>query len=461
MTKKEVSFKSMMLMTIAAFGLQFGSILQMSNMSAIYKYLGANVNDMAYLWIAAPLIGLLAQPIIGFMSDRSWCKFLPKRYGRRQPYIFYYAVLGFFGILILPNSTTLLMAFLLLWVMDLSTNGAQEPLRAMIGDMTTKKQMTKTFAYYTIFASLGATLAALLPWIMIHIFGFSDASSGEGIPLPIKLTFYIGACAFLFFTCITIFTTKEYPPEDMEAFLAEKKELRKVNVVVRFSNATKDICYKIIHMPPVIKDFWVPQLFIWFGLFCMWVYFGIGVAQNVYGLPPGADVQGNVLFSTELMKGAAWCGICFATYQIFSFIFSFFLPSIAKKTGGKAAYGLSLVCGSLGLIGAFFIHDEYLLILCMIGVGMAWAGVMTMPYSIIAHEISQKELGVYMGLFNITICIPQILCALLLGIIAEDVFHNRAMEIVLLGGVMMLIGALLMIRLQFRDNRIAKKAQEV
>jgi maltose/moltooligosaccharide transporter len=159
------------------------------------------------------------------------------------------------------------------------------------------------------------------------------------------------------------------------------------------------------------------------------------------------------------MDGAAWCGICFATYQVVSFIYCFFLPSIARKTGGKAAYGLSLVAGGIGLICAFFIHDAYALILCMVGVGMAWGGIMTMPYSIIAHEISQKELGMYMGLFNITICIPQIICSLLLGVISKDVFHNNAMEIVCLGGVTMLIGALLMIRLQLKDNRKARKAQ--
>ncbi len=458
MVRKDLSLKGMLLMTIAAFGLQFGSILQMSNMSAIYKFLGADVNDMAYLWIAAPLIGLIAQPIIGFMSDRTWFKFIPGRRGRRQPYIFYYAIIGFFGIMILPNSTCLLMAFLLLWVMDLSTNGAQEPLRAMIGDMTNEKQMTKTFAYYTIFASLGATLAAIMPWVMQHIIGLSDVSTNGEIPLPIRLTFHIGAFAFLGFTCITIFTTKEYPPEDMDAFLAERAELKKINPFVRFGTATKTMFYEVTHMPRVIQEFWIPQLFIWFGLFCMWVYFSLGIAQNVYGLPPGADVKSNPIFSQELTSGATWCGICFATYQIVSFIYCFFLPSIAKKTGGKAAYGLSLIAGGIGLVCAYFIHDAYALIACMVGVGMAWGGIMTMPYSIIASEISQKELGMYMGLFNITICIPQIICSLLLGIISEDLFHNNAMEIVCLGGITIIIGALLMIRLQLKDNRRARKA---
>ena len=458
MIKTEMKMKSMLLMTIAAFGLQFGSLLLFSNMSAIYKYLGANVSDLSYLWIGAPLIGLLAQPIIGYLSDQKWCKFLPKKYGRRQPYIFWYAVLGFCAILILPNSTCLLMAVVLMWVMDLSTNGAQEPLRAMIGDLTPKKQMTKVFAYYTIFASLGATIAALLPWILLHIFGLSDASSGNAIPLPIKITFYIGAFSFIFFTCITIFTTPENPPEDMDAYLAEQKELQKINVISRLYNGTKDICYKTIHLPPVIRQFWIPQLFIWFGLFAFWVYFSVGVAQNVYGLPPGAVMKAHPLYSAELMKGAAWTGVCFATYQIFSFIFSFFIPSIARKAGGKATYGICLIAGSIGMISSYFIHDQYLLIFCMIGVGMAWGGIMTMPYSIIAHEISQEELGVYMGLFNITICIPQIICALVLGLIAEYFFHDRAMELVLLGGITILIGAIMMIRLQLKDNKRARKA---
>ena len=459
MIKREMSGKAMLLMSFAAFGIQFGSALQAANMSSIYKYLGANVSNIAFLWIGAPLIGLLAQPIIGFMSDRSWFRFLPGKFGRRQPYILMYGILGCISLFLMPNSSCLLMAFVLMWVLDLSNNGATEPYRAMIGDVAPKKQMTKAFAIYTVLASLGASLAALLPWIMINVFGLTGESAGSDIPLSIKLAFYIGSFSFIFFTCITIFSTQEYPPEDMDAFLAEKRELRKINPFVRFGRATKEICYKVTHMPPVLMDFWIPQLFIWCALFCFWVYFGIGIAQNVYGLPPGAVVKGNALFSTELMKGAAWCGVCFATYQIVSFISSFFLPAIAKRTGGKAAYGLTLIAGSIGMLSAYFIHNSFFMVLCMIGVGITWAGIMTMPYSIIAHEISQEELGVYMGLFNITICIPQIICSLTLGIIAKDIFHNRAMDIVFLGGILMFIGALLMIRLQFRDNKRAKKTE--
>ena len=458
MIQKEMNIRPMMNMTLAAFGIQFGSALQMANMSTIYKYLGANVDNMAFLWLAAPITGLLAQPIIGFMSDKSWLKFLPGRFGRRQPYILFYSILAFISLILMPNSINLVMAAILLWVLGLSNNGATEPFRAMIGDITPAKQMTKAFAIQTALACSGAMLAALLPWIMINVFGLTGDSTGGDIPISIKLAFYIGACSFLFFVCWSIFSTKEYPPENMDDFLAEK-EKNMGPILMKIGKGTKELGMHIINMPQVVKDFWIPQFFLWFGLFCMWIYFGIGIAQNIYGLPAGVVVKGNAVFSSDLMSGAAWCGVCFAAYQCVGFVFSFFLPSLARKIGEKAAYGLTLFAGAIGLSCAVLVHNEYLLILCMVGVGITWAGVMTMPYSIIAREVAQKELGVYMGLFNMTITIPQIFCALALAFIARDFFHNSAMEIVCLGGCMMFVAGLLMLRLQWRDNRKARKAQ--
>ncbi|PHQ78602.1 MAG: hypothetical protein COB66_08575 [Coxiella sp. (in: Bacteria)] len=216
--------------------------------------------------------------------------------------------------------------------------------------------------------------------------------------------------------------------------------------------ALKELINNIIHMPRVIRIFWIPQLFTWFGLFSMWLYFGLGIAQNIYGLPPSAVIQGHPLFSRELMKGVAWGGICFATYQGVSCLFAFLLPTIARRIGGKTTYGLTLVMGGIGLVGALFVRSPDLLLVCMVGVGIAWAGIMTMPYSIIAAAISQRKRGVYMGIFNITITVPQIICALVLSVITQYFFHNHAMNLVGLGGACMLAGGCLMVLIQWRET---------
>lgn len=454
---KKVSMAGKINLTFAAFGIQFGSALQMANMSSIYKYLGANVNNLAFLWLAAPITGLLAQPIFGLLSDRTWVRFLGKM-SRRAPYMLGWATVAMISMFIMPHSASLAMAAILLWMLDLSQNGATETFRAMLGDNTPDEQKTKIFALQTIFATGGATIAALLPWIMLNVFGIKKTfDTTAGIPIAIEISFYIGGVAFFLAVIWTVLTTKEATPE----FALEPREEREVaggSLISKIFGIFKELTMNIVHMPDVIKEFYPVQLFNWMGMFCMWLFFGVGIAQNIYKLPAGAKISGHPALSVYLEKGVAWCGVAFATYQIAAFLFSFFIPRIEKKIGGRGTHGIALICGGIGLMAALFIHNKYALLLCMVGVGITWGSIMTIPYSIIAAEVPKKKLGVYMGLFNMTITIPQIICALLLGFISRDVFHDHAMEIVFTGGVFLLIAGILMWRLQIRRNRRERQA---
>ena len=460
MKRKELNFKQLISLTFAAFGIQFGSALQMANMSSIYKYLGANVDNLAFLWLAAPLTGLLIQPVIGMMSDKTWCRFLG-RWSRRSPYILGWAFIAMVVLFLMPNSGSLFMAAGLLWFMDSANNGATESFRSLIGDKTPRKQRTRAFALQTIFATAGAAIAALLPWAMIHIFGINPSGDAQGaIPLPIRMAFYIGGAAFFLSVLWTVLSTPEDPPEDLEKWKLEKEKNRGP-LLKKISGGAKEMVENIINMPPVIKEFYPVQLFNWMGMFCMWLFFGIGISQNVFHLPPGAAISGHPLLSLELEKGVAWCGMAFATYQVVAFIYSFFIPELARKFGGRGTHGISLICGGIGMMSALFIRSQWPILLCMIGVGITWGSIMTIPYAMISAEVPKKKLGVYMGLFNITITLPQIICALLLGFVSRKIFHNHAMEVVFFGGILLFIAGILMIRLQIRHDRNRKTIQEL
>ena len=317
MNKPPRNFWQIWNMSFGFLGIQFGWGLQMANMSAIYEYLGAKADQIPILWLAAPLTGLLVQPIIGHASDRTWGPL-----GRRRPYFLTGALLSSAALILMPNSSALWMAAGLLWVLDASINISMEPFRAFVADLLPEQQRTRGFAMQSLFIGLGAVVASVLPWLLRNVFHVT-AAVGETrvIPTTTRVSFYIGAAAFFGAVLWTILTTKEYPPDDLDAFRQMKKE--KTGLA---SNA-KEIFAAIRAMPQTMRQLAPVQLLTWLGLFCMWLYFPVAVARNVFGAPDTA--------SPLYAEGVEWGGICFAVYSAVCFAFSLVLPVIANKLGRK------------------------------------------------------------------------------------------------------------------------------
>jgi maltose/moltooligosaccharide transporter len=411
-----LSFWQIWNMTFGFLGIQFGWALQMANMSAIYEYLGADAHQIPILWLAAPLTGLLVQPIIGHMSDRTW-----NRLGRRRPYFLVGALLASSALVAMPNSSGLWMAAGLLWVLDASINISMEPFRAFVADLLPPAQRTRGFSMQALFIGLGAVVASMLPWLLYNVFpvGGDGGADGQTIPLGVTVAFYTGAVVFLAAVVWTVVTTREYPPDDMEAF--ERMQAEKAGIAAGAS----EIFHDMLAMPQTMRRLAWVQIFTWLGLFCMWLYFGVAVARNVFGGTPG---------TAAYEQGIAWAGNCFAMYSFVCFLVSFALPALAERLGRKLTHGLCLLVGAIGLLSVAVISNKFLLLLSMMGVGVAWASVLSMPYSILAGALPPGKTGTYMGIFNFFIVIPEILAALVFGRIMEHVLTDDSALVRLLGG---------------------------
>ena len=421
MNKPKLSFWQIWNMSFGFFGIQFGWGLQMANMSAIYQYLGADESTIPLLWLAAPLTGLIVQPIVGFYSDRTWTKL-----GRRRPYFLVGAILASLALIAMPNSSTLWMAAGLLWILDASVNISMEPFRAFVGDKLDKKQRKVGFAMQSLLIGLGAVLSSSLPYILTNWFEVSNESEGA-IPQTVKIAFYVGAGVFFAAVLYTILMTEEYPPEDMEAFTKMKNETAGVG------NAFKEIFQGIGSMPKTMKQLAVVQFFTWFGLFCMWIYFIPAVATHIFG---GADHG-----SPEYQAGAEWGGVCFSVYNGVAFVFAFLLLLLVRKFSAKGIHTTCLVLGALGLISVAFATEAKLLLVSMFCVGIAWASILSMPYAMLANAIPGNKMGFYMGIFNFFIVLPQIAASLGLGLVMSVFLAGSTMNAVLLGGVSLLMAA--------------------
>jgi maltose/moltooligosaccharide transporter len=424
MANSEKSFWAIWNMSFGFLGIQFGWALQMANMSAIYEYLGADAHQIPILWLAAPLTGLLVQPVIGHMSDRTWT-----RLGRRRPYFLVGAVLASLALVAMPNASSIGFAAALLWVMDASINISMEPFRAFVADLLPESQRTRGFSMQALFIGLGAVVASMMPWLLGSVLGVS--SHAHGIPLAVRISFYIGSAAFLGAVVWTIVTTKEHPPADIEAFRRKNAESAGA------SAALKAILADARAMPRTMKQLAPVQLFTWLGLFCMWLYFGVAVARNVFHGTPGTP---------EYEAGIAWGGNCFAMYSAVCFGFSFVLPSIAAKLGRKLTHALCLGAGALGLVSVAFVSSKYALLLSMVGVGIAWASILAMPYAILSAHIPPGKTGIYMGIFNFFIVIPEIVAAVGFGKVMETVLGENRLAAVVLGGISMAGAALFVAR---------------
>ncbi|MCK5783947.1 MAG: MFS transporter, partial [Desulfobacterales bacterium] len=471
-------------------GIQFGFALQNANVSRIFETLGANVEDIPILWIAAPVTGLIIQPIIGYMSDNTW-----NRMGRRRPYFLVGAILASAALFIMPNSPALWMAAGMLWIMDASINISMEPFRAFVGDMLPSEQRTRGFAMQSFFIGTGAVVASALPYILTNWLDIANTAPDGQIPPSVKYSFYIGGAIFLIAVLWTVMRTKEYSPEEMAAFQEDHREKLRIKndadevlpasrflngsvfwliggailafLVYYFSfeaelyilgfglmvfgfvqlitgtliksgkekNGFVEVINDLFKMPETMKQLAVVQFFSWFALFAMWIYTTAAVTSHIYGTNDSASALYN--------DGADWVGIMFAVYNGFAAVVAFLLPVLAKYTNRKITHLIALIAGGLGLISIYFFNDPYLLVISMLGVGIAWASILAMPYAILTGSLPQHKLGVYMGIFNFFIVIPQILAASILGFFVKNIADGHAIYALVLGGVSMIIAGFL------------------
>jgi maltose/moltooligosaccharide transporter len=423
--KPRLSFRQLWNMSFGFLGIQFGFALQNANVSRIFQTLGAEIDDIAFLWIAAPVTGLLVQPIIGYLSDRTWHPY----WGRRRPFFFIGAILASIALFLMPNSGALLMAALLLWVLDASINISMEPFRAFVGDLLPSSQRTSGFAMQTFFIGVGAVVASLLPYLFTNVFGIPNTAPEGVIPDSVKYSFYIGAVVFLAAVMWTVFTSKEYPPDDMEQWQEEKRHSQ------GFAKGIAEIVRGIGTMPKAMIQLAVVQFFTWVAFFSMWIYTSAAVAQNTYGT---TDT------TTKAYQDAGdWVGVMFMVYNGISALAAFLLPVLAGRIGRKYTHMIALLIGGVGLVSIFFIQSPMLLLLPMVCVGLAWASTLTMPYAILAGALPAAKMGFYMGVFNFFIVIPQIVAAAILGFFVKEVFDGESVYALVVGGISMMIAGLM------------------
>jgi maltose/moltooligosaccharide transporter len=416
MKQPRLSFWQIWNMSFGFFGIQFGWGLQMGNMSAIYEYLGASESQLPLLWLAAPLTGLIVQPIIGHMSDRTWGAL-----GRRRPYFLAGAVFASLALVAMPHSGALWMAAGFLWVLDASVNISMEPFRAFVADLLPDEQRTVGFAMQSAFIGAGAVIASKLPgWL--HDWGTSISTSvAHPIPRTVVIAFTVGAIVFFGAVLWTIISTKEYPPEDFETLRRKQAE------------SFGHIWIAFREMPARMKQLAVVQFFTWMGLFCMWIFFSVAVARNILG----ATDPHSELYE----RGMNLARDCFAQYNFVGFLAAIAFLWIGRKMNAKWIHFISLLLGGLGLASLGVIREPWMLLVAFTFVGIAWASILSMPYAMLSSALPAERMGVYMGIFNFFIVIPQILVAIVLGRVMEHFPQVNRLSAVVFGGACMLVAS--------------------
>lgn len=419
-------------MSFGFLGIQFGFALQNANASRILQTFGADVEQLSWFWLAAPVTGMIIQPIIGYYSDRTWT-----RLGRRKPYFLVGAILTSLALIFMPNSEVLagvipplFIGAGMLMIMDASINVAMEPFRALVADMLPSEQRTLGFSVQTFLIGVGAVVASWFPYMLAEWGGISKTAPVGEVPDNVVYSFYIGAAVLLITVLWTIVKTKEYPPDVLESFEDEPKEKDPHQGKSGFANIIQDI----VHMPGNMARLGIVQFFSWFALFSMWVYTTPAVAAHFYHTTDPHSVA--------YQDAGNWVGVLFGVYNAVAMVFALFLPAIAKKTGRKATHAIALICGGLGLVSFLFFTNPYWLILSMVGIGIAWASILAMPYAILAGSLPAAKMGVYMGIFNFFITIPQIVNGIFNGPVVKYFYHGQAVYALITAGVFLFIAAL-------------------
>lgn len=443
-SKPSLSIVQIINMSIGFLGIQMGFALQNGNASRILQTFGADVEHLSLFWLAAPLTGMIVQPIIGHYSDRTW-----NRLGRRRPFFLVGAIFTAVALIIMPNAA-ILIGFLpplligagMLMIMDTSINVTMEPFRALVADNLPKKQHSLGFSIQTFLIGIGAVLGSWLPYVLAEYFNISKVAEAGHVPQNVIVSFYFGA--FVLIVCIlwTVLTTKEYNPQELLAF----EEVEQDSIKVSELGFVRGLTEAIKHMPVVMKQLGFVQFFSWFALFLMWVFATPAIAEHVYLVKSG-DTS-----SVAYADAANWIGILFGVYSAFSALYALFLPIMANKLGRKTTHALSLIVGAVSLCSIYFITNPNFLIISMLGIGVAWGSILAMPYAILSDSIPAKQMGIYMGLFNFFITFPQIVSGLISGLIVKYIFDGQAIYALLLAGVLMFLGALSVFRI--KENKV-------
>lgn len=417
-----LSFWQIWNMSFGFFGIQYGFGLQQANMSPIFRYLNANESEIPALWLAGPVTGLLIQPIIGAMSDRTWSP----RWGRRKPYFLIGAIIGSIALILMPNSSTLWMAASLMWMLDAGLNASMEPFRAFIGDKLPVEQRTVGFAMQSFFVGFGQTLANLMPRIL-PIFGLTMVATGSNaIPDITRWSFYIGAVAIVAAVIWTMYTTDEYPPENIAAFEREKKEGGVLKAFTEVFHALRD-------MPTTMKQLWWVKFFTWYGLPLMWQYLSLAISRHAFNAPTPQ--------SPGFERGIEVGNDCFALFNIGCFGISFFLPAIAHRIGRRETHALFLTIGGLGFLSMMLGEDKNVFLIGMALVGLAWGSILSMPYVMLSTSVPGERMGVYMGLFNGFIVVPQIINMVTIPFLYNSVLNGDPRNALILSGVCLILAA--------------------
>ena len=429
--KPNLSIAQIINMSMGFLGIQMAFGLQNGNASRILANLGADVHELSWFWLVAPITGLIVQPIIGHMGDNTWSPL-----GRRKPYFLIGAVLCAIGLVLLPNAASvthliaanvLLLAVIFLAMMDFSVNIAMEPFRALVGDMLPKHQGTLGFSIQTILIGVGAVIGSEMPNWLTKM-GVSNVAPEGYVADNVIYAFYVGAAVLIASILYTIFTTKEYSPKEFAEFEGRDDAAEHSS---KFSDMFKDFA----KIPSLMKKLGAVQFFSWFALFTMWVFTTSALATHHFGLAPDDTT------SAEFNKAGDLTGHLFGLYNLFAIPFAFLLTPIAKAIGKKQTHALALFMGGLGLISMFFIKDTGMLWISMIGLGFAWASILAMPYAMLIDAIPQRKMGVYMGIFNFFIVMPQIVNGIFGGPIVKNLFGNMAIDYVVVGGVCLIIAS--------------------
>jgi maltose/moltooligosaccharide transporter len=491
--KPLLSFWQLWNMSFGYVGVQFGFALQNVNVSRIFATLGAKVDEIPILWIAGPVSGLLVQPIIGYMSDKTW-----NRLGRRKPYFLVGAILASLALLVMPNSSALWFAAGMLWIMDASINVTMEPMRAFVGDMLPEEQRTKGFAVQTFFIGASSVVGSLMPYVLTKWFHLANTAPEGQVPASVKWSFYIGGAVYFLAVLWTILSVREYSPEEQEAFHAQQGaageaaeadfplDSRKCNIAGTFllfgglivsfvirqlswdkalyilsfgasfygalqlvaarrwaagkKRGLAELVYDLNNMPAAMRQLALAQLFTWFALFAFFIYATAAITSFHFGTTdPGSEAYNT---------GANWVGVLMSVYNGVAALMAFLLPVLAKRTSRVTTHAICLVIGGVGLCSMRLFVQPGLLIVSMGALGIAWASLLTMPYAILSNVVPYRKMGVYMGMFNFFIVIPQILAAAVLGLLVRTVFHGHAIDAIVLGGVSMIVAAALMLRVE-------------
>lgn len=432
-TRPRLSLVQIVNMSVGFFGIQFGWDLQRANMGRIYENLGANPDEVPLLFLAAPLTGLLVQPVIGYMSDRTWHPV----WGRRRPYFMIGAIISSLALLLMPHSSVLWMAAGLLWVLDVFGNVSMEPFRAFVTDQLPDEQVNRGFIMQSLMIGLGGSIASALPWLMTNGLSLANTADPGQIPENVRWSFYIGAFFFLSAVCYTVFTTREYPPSSEDGSAEKQEGMGLVSGIREFTSALKQ-------MPPRMKAVSLVQFFTWPGLFLMWFYYTTAVAVNVFH---GTDASDPVY-----AEGADFGSLTLSFYSVVTFLFSMVLPAIADRLGRRVTHAICLLVGALGLYSVNFIREPDLLFVSMACVGIAWASILSMPYAMLSGVLPRERVGIYMGIFNFFIVLPEIIASLGFGWLMRNVLDNDRLAALTLGSVLMGVAAILCLLLVKERN---------